>query len=110
MGPFPKGNFGTYTTTLGRTMKRMKSYGMLFAMVAGAAVLTVLWAQQTSPPQSGAPPKTAPATSQKAPARAAAPGPMMNADVIKLVKAKISDDLIIAKIKGSKTKFDVSVD
>jgi hypothetical protein len=36
--------------------------------------------------------------------------PMTNQDVIKLVKAKVSDDLIIAKIKQSKTRFDVSVD
>ena len=35
---------------------------------------------------------------------------MNNQDVIKLVKAKIAEDLIIAKIKQSKTKFDVSVD
>jgi hypothetical protein len=35
---------------------------------------------------------------------------MTNQDVIKLVKAKVSDDLIIAKIKQSKTRFDVSVD
>jgi hypothetical protein len=35
---------------------------------------------------------------------------MTNQDVIKLVKAKISEDLIIAKIRQSKTKFDVSVD
>ena len=35
---------------------------------------------------------------------------MTNQDVIKLVRAKLSDDLIIMKIRQSKTKFDTSVD
>ena len=35
---------------------------------------------------------------------------MTNQDVVKLVKAKVSEDLIIAKIRQSKTKFDTSVD
>jgi hypothetical protein len=91
-------------------MKRLKTYGLLFAMLASAAVLTGLLAQQ--PTQTGTPPKTAPAASQKSsPSKtAAAPAPMTNQDVIRLVKAKISEDLIIAKIRQSKTKFDVSVD
>jgi hypothetical protein len=36
--------------------------------------------------------------------------PMTNRDVIRLVEAKVSDDLIIAKIKKSRTKFDTSTD
>ena len=93
-------------------MKRLKSYGLLFAVLA-SAVLTGLLAQQaTQPAQTGAPPKTAPAASPKSPPSktTAAPAPMTNQDVIRLVKANISEDLIIAKIKQSKTKFDVSVD
>lgn len=35
---------------------------------------------------------------------------MTNRDVIQLTKAKLSDDVIIAKIKQSKTKFDLSTD
>jgi hypothetical protein len=35
---------------------------------------------------------------------------MTNQDVIRLVKAKISEDLITSTIKTSKTKFDLSVD
>jgi hypothetical protein len=86
-------------------------------MLAGAAVLSGQSAppaaQPAAPPaQSGTPAKTLPAAPKKsAPAKPpAAPAPMTNQDVIKLVKAKISEDLIIAKIKKSKTRFDVSVD
>ena len=93
-------------------MNRLKSYGMLFASAAAALALTALSAQQTTPPppQKSAPPKTAPAAGQKAPARSATPAPMTNQDVIKLVKANISEDIIIAKIKQSKTRFDVTID
>jgi hypothetical protein len=41
---------------------------------------------------------------------AAANSAMTNRDVIRLVKAKIADDIIVAKIKQSKTKFDTSVE
>ncbi|HTS29690.1 MAG TPA: hypothetical protein VMH81_27655 [Bryobacteraceae bacterium] len=91
-------------------MKRPKPYTILFAILAGAAVLTALWAQQTTPPAQSGTPAKAPASAQKAPARSTAPAPMTNQDVVKLVKAKVADDLIIAKIKQSKTRFDVSVD
>jgi hypothetical protein len=55
------------------------------------------------------------ATMQKRPARpagqpAAKPIGMTNQDVIKLTQAKLSDDLIIAKIQQSKTRFDTSVE
>jgi hypothetical protein len=81
-------------------------------MLAGAAVLSGQSAQPAAQPApSGTPVKTLPAAPKKsAPAKPPAPAPMTNQDVIKLVKAKISEDLIIAKIKQSKTRFDVSVD
>lgn len=94
-------------------MKRLRSYALPVAMLAGAAVLTGQLAQQgTQPAPSGAPSKTPPAAAKKSPPAkpAAVPAPMTNQDVIKLVKAKVSEDLIIAKIRQSKTKFDTSVD
>jgi hypothetical protein len=59
-------------------------------------------AQQPSAPKAAAPK----ATTQTG-AKPAAPG-MTNRDVIQLVKAKISDDVIITKIRQSKTRFDTS--
>ena len=93
-------------------MKRLRSYAFPFAMLAGAAVLSGQSAKPAAPPaQSGTPAKTLPAAPKKSsPAKPPAPAPMTNQDVIKLVKAKIAEDLIIAKIRQSKTKFDVSVD
>ena len=41
---------------------------------------------------------------------AAKPAVMTNQDVIKLTQAKISEDIIIAKIQQSKTRFDTSVE
>jgi hypothetical protein len=79
-------------------MKRLRSYALPFAMLAGAAILTGQLAPQAAQP---AAPKSPP--SKTAPAAAA----MTNQDVIRLVKAKIAEDLIVAKIKQSKTKFDV---
>jgi hypothetical protein len=77
-------------------------------MLAGAAVLS---GQPAQPAQSGTPSKTAPTAAKKSPpAKPAVTAPMTNQDVVKLVKAKVSDDPIIAKIKQSKTKFDVSAD
>jgi hypothetical protein len=93
-------------------MRRLRSYAFPFAMLAGATVLSGQSAQPAAQPApSGTPAKTLPAAPKKAPpAKPPAPAAMTNQDVIKLVKAKISEDLIIAKIKQSKTKFDVSVD
>ena len=61
-------------------------------------------------PQS-APAQPAPAPKKAAP-KAAAPVPaaMTNRDVIRLLQAKLSEDIIITKIKQSKTRFDTSVD
>ncbi len=41
---------------------------------------------------------------------ASKPAPMTNRDVIKLAQAKISDEIIIAKIRQSPTNFDLSTD
>jgi hypothetical protein len=60
-------------------------------------------------------PQTAQPTAQPAPAKKAAPkstapAAMTNRDVIRLLQAKLSEDIIISKIKQSKTHFDTSVD
>ncbi|HYE76244.1 MAG TPA: hypothetical protein VEF04_23060 [Blastocatellia bacterium] len=44
------------------------------------------------------------------PQRTTAVSTMTNQDVIKLVRAGISDDIVITKIKQSRTKFDLSTD
>jgi len=69
-----------------------------FLMFASAASMLA----QTAPP---APPKTAAGKPKPA-----APAVMTNRSVIRLVQAKISDDIIIAKINKSKTNFDTSDD
>src|SRR5271157_2810182 len=77
----------------------------LYALsVALAAVAAALNAQTAAPAAPAAKKSSAPAKA------AAAPAAMTNQDVIRLVKAKLADDAIIAKIKQSKTKFDTSVD
>jgi hypothetical protein len=56
-------------------------------------------------------PQTAqPAPAKKAAPKSTAPAAMTNRDVIRLLQAKISEDIIITKIKQSKTHFDTSVD
>jgi hypothetical protein len=54
-----------------------------------------------------APPKSNAQTQSSKPATTA-PAAMTNQEVIRLAKAKLSDDVIISRIKKSKTKFDVS--
>ena len=79
---------------------------VLVALPAGASAQTTT--QQNSSPRSAqqAPTK---ATQPSAPAKSPAPdGAMTNRDVIALVKARLSDDVIISKIKQSKTQFDTS--
>jgi len=56
---------------------------------------------QTSAPKATAPKAAAP--------KPAAPAAITNQDIIKLVKAGISDDVIISKIRSSRTHFDTSV-
>jgi hypothetical protein len=53
--------------------------------------------------------KPAPAAAPKAPPKAV-PAALTNRDVIRLLGAKISEDIIITKIKQSRTNFDTSVD
>ena len=79
---------------------------ILASVLAGVAGL--LFSQSATPPQAttpAAPPKKVASKST---------GPvtpvLTNQDIIKLVKAKISEDLIIQKISTSKTRFDTSVD
>ena len=91
---------------LGRMKSRLRNTllaGLLMALGG------LLFSQSSQPPQTTAP-GTAPA--KKAAPKAAAPvTPVLtNQDIVKLVKAKLSDDLIIQKIAKSKTRFDTSVD
>ena len=83
-------------------LRKVASAGVL------AGVAGLLFSQSATPPQAtppAAPPKKVGSKST---------GPvtpvLTNQDIIKLVKAKISDDLIIQKISTSKTRFDTSVD
>jgi hypothetical protein len=98
-----------------RIVYRLAAFAVLAGIVAcqtlGAQRDTPAAAQQSTPPTlpsgaSSSAPSKAPA---KAPARPASTA-MTNRDVIALVKAKISDDIIVAKIKQSKTRFDTSTD
>ena len=78
-----------------------------FAARANAATVYLQLFAQTPAPQPAikkTPAKTA--TKSAAPTDAA----LTNRDVIRLVQAKISEDLIVAKIRQSKTRFDTSVD
>ena len=80
------------------------------ALLAGflTALAGLLFSQSSPPPQTTAP---AAAPPKKAAPKAAPVTPVLtNQDIIKLVKAKLSDDLIIQKIGKSKTRFDTSVD
>ena len=79
------------------------------ALLAGflTALAGLLFSQSSPPPQTTAPAAAPP----KKAAKAAPVTPVLtNQDIIKLVKAKFSDDLIIQKIAHSKTRFDTSVD
>jgi hypothetical protein len=56
---------------------------------------------------------TAAVTQQRKPARkpaTAQPTALTNADIIRLVEAKMSDEIILTMIQKSKTKFDLSTD
>ncbi len=70
-------------------------------------------AQQTSGAgagQSSVPPPNSGTQAQPAKPRPSAPAPMTNRDVIQLAKAKLSDEVIVSKIKRSRTKFDMSTE
>src|SRR5579863_1780666 len=92
----------------------------MLAAITGAAAFQTAAGQPASPQvatqqsttsntsqQSSAPKAAAPKAATQTGAKPAAPG-MTNRDVIQLVQAKISDDVIIAKIGQSKTRFDTS--
>ena len=90
----------------------------LLVAVMGAAVCRIAAHQpafpqaatQQSAPSSTAQSAGAPKPAATKPAAKPAPAAMTNRDVIALVKAKISDDIIITKIRQSKTRFDTSTD
>ena len=90
----------------------------LLVAVMGAAVCRMA-AHQPAFPQAATQQSALSSTAQSAgapkpaatkPAAKPAPAAMTNRDVIALVKAKISDDIIITKIRQSKTRFDTSTD
>ena len=99
---------------------RIAYFTVMLGAITGAAVLQTAAGQPASP-QAATQQSTTPNTSQQPSApKAAAPKAatqtgvkpvatgMTNRDVIQLVKAKISDDVIITKIRQSKTRFDTS--
>jgi len=99
---------------------RIAYLAVMLAAITGPAVLQTdagqpaspqAATQQTTTPsaaqQTSAPKAAAPKAATQAGAKPAAPG-MTNRDVIQLVQAKISDDVIITKIRQSKTRFDTS--
>lgn len=65
-------------------------------------------ASGTNSAQSSTAPKSSGSTATRP--HSTAPAAMTNRDVIQLTKAKLSDDVIIAKIKKSKTHFNLSTD
>ena len=84
-------------------MRSTWTFVSVMALVVFAArVLPQSPPAQPAPAQKKAAPKAAP--------KSAAPAVMTNRDVIKLLQIKLSEDLIITKIKQSKTNFDTSVD
>ena len=85
----------------------------LLATLGGRSLAQAGASPQSSPPSGTAQQSTGQKAAPKTGAsktRTAANSAMTNRDVIRLVKAKISDDIIEAKIKQSKTKFDTSVE
>ncbi|HWZ56189.1 MAG TPA: hypothetical protein VNZ63_08975 [Verrucomicrobiae bacterium] len=97
---------------------RMACRIALLAVLAGATVCAIAAhppafpqaATQQSAPSSAAQSPSAPKPATTKPVAKPVPAAMTNRDVIALVKAKISDDIIITKIKQSKTRFDTSTD
>jgi hypothetical protein len=87
-------------------MRNVFSIAMCVAL-AGALRLTAA-GQQTSAPKTSQQTATPKASVPLAGTKPVAPAAMTNRDVIQLVRAKISDDVIIAKINQSKTRFDTS--
>jgi len=97
-------------------VKRLLWNSLCVALLAalGAVSLAQAGAAPQSVPSSGTAQqstvqKTASKTGTSKTGTAAHPA-MTNRDVIRLVKAKISDDIIMAKIRQSKTRFDTSTE
>jgi hypothetical protein len=86
----------------------MYAYRVASFSIVVLLTLAGLSLSQTTPPQSSATPSAAPKAA--VPKKAAVPAGLTNQDIIKLVQAKIAEDLIVSKIKTSKTRFDTSVD
>jgi len=80
----------------------------LLAALAGAALPQTATGQLTSAPKTPQQTAAPKAPTPQAGTKPAVLATMTNRDVIQLVKAKISDDVIITKIKQSKTRFDTS--
>jgi hypothetical protein len=78
-----------------------------FSWINVCVFVTLLSAVRLLPQSTTAPPAPAP---KKAAPKSTLPVAMTNRDVLKLLTARISEDIIIAKIKQSKTNFDTSVD
>jgi hypothetical protein len=74
----------------------------LWAVVAALSITLAGMGRAQSAPAPSAAPKPAAAKTT--------PAALTNRDIIRMVKAKLSDDVIAGKIKGSKTRFDTSVD
>jgi len=75
-------------------MTRRFSPVLSVALVAGMAVSNGQQPQQAAPPT----PAKAPTPKKSTTPAKAAPAPMTNQDVIRLVKARISDEMIISKV------------
>ena len=80
----------------------MRRSSCIFLCVFVTLLFAVRLLPQATPAQ--------PAPAKKAAPKSAGPAAMTNRDVLKLLQAKFSEDIIISKIKQSKTNFDTSVD
>jgi hypothetical protein len=83
-------------------MGKFRWFAVWAAMVGVILTVNGAFAQQTQASQASSTGSTK--------STASAPAAMTNRSVIRLVQAKVSDDIIISKIKSSKTHFDTSVD
>jgi hypothetical protein len=88
-------------------MRNVLIIALLMAL-AGSALTPTASGQQTPAPKSPQQTAAPKASTAQPGTKPAAPTTMTNRDVIALVKAKISDDVILTKINQSKTRFDTS--
>lgn len=95
-----------------RLLWNVLSVALLVALGGGSLAQAGALPQSSTPSgtaQQSAGQKAAPKTGTSR-TRTAANSAMTNRDVIRLVKAKLPDEIIAAKIRQSKTKFDTSVE